>query len=113
VATAQWSSWGGRRSAPPERPLSKEAHRALPSPNGSPISAARIWESDPGAEPSREPESKSKVLHKEEPDLLWTREPESKEEPDLLWALESESKEEPDLLWTGEFDRVRHGKAFS
>jgi hypothetical protein len=92
---------------PPERPLSKEAHRALPSPNGSPISAVRIWESDPGAE------TKSESKSKEEPDLLWTREPESKEEPDLLWAPESESKEEPDLLWTGESDRVRHGKAFS
>jgi hypothetical protein len=71
-----------------------------PSPYRSPISAARIWESDPGAEPRARaqaggarfalgPGVRAPVSpcprRPEEPDLLWIPEPESKEEPDLLW----------------------------
>jgi hypothetical protein len=56
----------------------REAHIESPSPNQSPISAPRTYESD----------------------WLWTQEPESTGESDRVWIQESESKGESDWLRT-------------
>ena len=76
------------------RYASDQGSTQSPSPNQSPISAPRTYESDWLW--TQESEST------EEPDRVWTQESESTGESDLLWTRESESTEESDRVWTQE-----------